>query len=64
MVVEEFEEFKNDLNVLREEIKAKKDVLDTALVAAWVDRLVILLERLTERLALLDERVDVLTQKE
>jgi len=61
MVVEEFEEFKNDLNVLREEIKAKKDVLDTAL---GVDRLVILLERLTERLALLDERVDVLTQKE
>ena len=62
MVVQDFQEFKNDLNVLREEIKAKATELDAALVAAWVDRLVIMLDRIADTLALLDERVNVLTQ--
>ncbi|MFQ5647603.1 MAG: hypothetical protein ACE5FW_00015 [Candidatus Aenigmatarchaeota archaeon] len=66
MPIEDFEEFKNDLTVLRDEIKAKGTnvaEVDVALVAAWVDRVVIMLERLTERLALLNERVDVLSEK-
>ena len=62
MVVQDFQEFKNDLNVLREEIKAKANELDTALVAAWVDRMVIMLDSIADTLALLDERVNALTK--
>ena len=62
-MIESFEEFASELEMLREEIKSKKDELDVALVAAWVDKLVILLDSLAKRLALLQERVDVLSQK-
>ena len=61
MVVEEFVELKNELNAIREEIKAKSEELDCRLVASWVDKTVILLEKMADRLALMDERVNALS---
>ncbi len=63
MPVETFEEFKSELETLRSEIQEKKDALDVALVGSWVDRVVILLDKMSQTLSLLEERVDVLSDR-
>ncbi len=63
MPVETFEEFKSELDTLRDEIKKKASKLDAALVASWVDKLVILLDQMSQTLSLLEERVDVLSDR-
>jgi len=63
MPFETFEEFKSELETLRSEIQEKKDELDVALVGSWVDRVVILLDKMSQTLSLLEERVDVISEK-
>ncbi|GEM_PF-5223959 len=63
MAITSFEEFKSDLGALRQEINDKADSLDVKIVAAWVDKLAIMLEDISGSLALLEQRVDTLSEK-
>lgn len=52
-MVETIEEFGDELRVLRNELVAKGNTADVKLVASWVDRLILSLEKVTPTLALM-----------
>lgn len=63
MAITSFEEFKSDLGALREEIHSKAGDLDVKIIAAWADKLAIMLEDIAGSLALLEQRVDTISDK-
>ena len=63
MVVQTIEEFQNELESLRAEIAANPDSIDAKLVAAWLDKLIMSLQGLTNNLGLLAAAMDVLSEK-
>ena len=63
-MVKTIAEFRDELKVLREEMKAKGEFADAQLVASWLDRLVITLEGLTPSLGLMGEEMSILSEDE
>ena len=61
-MVESIEEFQDELKALREEIREMGPKADTKLVASWLDRLVIALEKLTPTIDLMSEGLDQMAE--
>lgn len=62
MVLETFEEIKSDLGMLKAEIQEKNGNVDAILVGSWVDKLVIILQKMTETLGVLDQRLETISK--
>ena len=59
-MVKTIAEFRDELRALREDMFENAEMADTALVASWVDRLVISLEGLSHSLELMDVEMETL----
>ena len=63
-MVETIEEFGDELRVLRTEMIANGETADVKLVASWVDRLILSLEKITPTLALMAIELEQLSYME
>jgi len=61
-MVETVNEFQDEIKTLREEIYAKGRTADVKLVASWLDRLLISLEKLSDSLDLMTAEVDTMCE--
>lgn len=61
-MVETVNEFQDEIKTLREEIYAKGRTADVKLVASWLDRLLISLEKLSDSLELMTAEVDTMCE--
>lgn len=59
-MLKNLKEFKSDMEVLRKDMYHKGEVADPKLVASWVDRLAISLERISDTLDIMSEELDQL----
>jgi len=57
-MVKTMDELRDELKTLREEMFDSAESADLKIVASWVDRLLIAVERLTESVELMDAMVD------
>lgn len=63
-MIKTFEEIKGNLEMLKSEIKEKNGNVDAILVGSWVDRVVIILEQLSDSLSMLSQKVDTISMPE
>jgi hypothetical protein len=63
-MADSIKDFKEELRALREEMFVNADAVDTKLVASYVDRLVLSLDRLADALEMLSVEVDTLSEAE
>ena len=59
-MVETIEEFKDEVKLIRREMYKKGEYADTKLVASWLDRLLISLEKVSTKLDLMMQDVEEL----
>jgi hypothetical protein len=63
-MVETVDEFKDELADIREEMRLKGAYADTKMVASWLDRLIMAMEKLTPTLDLMGEGIEVVAENE
>ena len=63
-MIETVAEFKEEIRTIRNEMRDVGGKADTKIVASWLDRLVIALEKLTPTLDLMSEGLDQVAENE
>lgn len=63
-MTETVKEFRDELRQLREEMFVNADAADIKLVASYVDRLVLALDRLSESLEMMEAEMDTVSEAE